>query len=331
MNQIIDMHCDTIYELIWKQRKGLDIGLRENKLHIDLKKLMSAEYMMQNFALFVDLKEVEDPMKEAVSMAELYHKELAANKDLVAPVLCYDDIQRNRENKKISCMLTLEEGEILLGDCRNLTRFYDMGVRMITLTWNYPNQLGYPNVSLKEDGIPDFYYPDTTHGLTEVGITCVEEMERLGIIPDVSHLSDAGFYDVLTHTRKPFVASHSNSRTICPNVRNLTDHMIHCLAERGGVTGLNFCPAFLTDHMDGTEDKGTIEAIVKHAKHIVNIGGIECLGLGSDFDGIFGHAELPDASHMPLLLDALKKSGFTEDELDHITYKNVLRVYKDTL
>ena len=199
---------------------------------------------------------------------------------------------------------------------------------MLTLTWNFENGIGFPNYSLMVDGNLDYHTPETVRGLTDFGLEFIHEMERIGMIIDVSHLSDAGFYQVLNNTTKPFVASHSNARQICGHVRNLTDDMIKQLANRGGVTGMNYFPLFLEDDK---EDKGTIASIVKHIKHIANIGGYECIGLGSDFDGIPLHKELSDASYMPLLADALEKEGFSNSQIEGIFYKNVLRVYKEIL
>jgi len=134
---------------------------------------------------------------------------------------------------------------------------------------------------------------------------------------------------VLECTHKPFVASHSNARSICRHVRNLTDDMIRKLAERGGCMGLNYYADFLTEGTNG--GYGGIEAMVQHAKHITDIGGMEVLGLGSDFDGIDTNRELPGVQGMELLWNALHKGGFTQGELDKIFYQNVLRVYRDCL
>lgn len=261
----------------------------------------------------------------------------------------------------MSAMLTVEEGGVCKGELDKLRRLYEMGVRMLTLTWNFDNEIGHPNYDPQrkpglvhakaewkkcETGTPQWrekrrelqrltddylHTPNLTGGLTERGREMVEEMERLGMIPDVSHLSDAGFYDVLETTKKPFVASHSNARAVCPCVRNMTDDMIRRLSERGGVMGLNFCAAFLEEKPVGEKNPGTIAALVHHAEHIVRTGGIEVLGLGSDFDGIDGHAELPGAEAMGRLWDALHKAGFSQDALDRIFYRNVLRVYRETL
>ena len=154
-------------------------------------------------------------------------------------------------------------------------------------------------------------------------------METLGIVPDVSHLSDDGFYDVADVTKKPFVASHSNCRALAPASRNLTDEMIRILAERGGVAGLNFYPGFL--NRERTDQESRIACMCDHVEHMRNVGGIECVGIGTDFDGICGQLEIKDCTQMPLLFDALKKRGFSERELDQIAYKNVERVLKECL
>lgn len=347
--KVIDMHCDTISALLQAKRKGEEVSLRKNPFHLDLQKMQEGNYMLQNFALFVEMESCREPWLEVQVLLDLYEEEVQTNADFILPVLVRDDIKRNREAGKMSAMLTVEEGGVCGGSLDKLEILYKQGVRMMTLSWNYPNELGYPNLDrergrnvrlaaealepAKADEMVKGYLntPDVENGLTETGRAFVERMESLGMIIDVSHMSDAGFYDVLACTRKPFVASHSNARSICPCVRNLSDDMIRKLAERGGVTGLNFCADFLTQLPVGVHNPGTIEAIVTHAKHIANIGGMECLGLGSDFDGIDTHEELPGADCMGRLWDALKKGGFKESELDKIFTENVLRVYQEVL
>lgn len=328
--QIADMHCDTISEILKHKRLGEDCKLRSNRLHVDLERMAKSGWLLQNFALFVQARKCEKTLwDEVCALYEVYKQELAVNEDVLAPVLAYEDIERNRANRKISAMLTVEEGGVCGGDIDKLRKLYEMGVRMMTLTWNFPNELGWPNIN--SDGKVDLYAPDTTHGLTGTGKAFVECMNELGMIVDVSHMSDAGFYDVLECSVKPFVASHSNARTVCGCVRNLTDDMIRKLAEKGGCMGLNFCADFLEQMPVGAANPGTISAVVRHAKHIVNIGGIEVLGLGSDFDGIDTHEELPGAQSMGLLWEALHKAGFTEGQLDKIFSGNVLRIYREIL
>lgn len=334
----IDMHCDTISEL---RNNGGE--LKKNSLHIDIEKLKKGNYYLQNFALFVPLKELEtkeyctsknvleiNPLEEVLFLIDHYYRELEKNSDTLSPVYRFEDIIKNEKAGKISALLTVEEGGVCKGELAHLKNLYRLGVRMMTLTWNFPNEIGFPNLSFHhKTKIPDFAIPNTADGLTDKGLNFIYEMENLGMIIDVSHLSDAGFYDVLSNTKKPFAASHSNSRHICPNTRNLTDDMIHAMGNRGCVMGLNFCENFLFEKKLATES--SYDWILYHAKHIINIGGIECLGLGSDFDGIPTNQDLPDASFMPVLYDAFLKAGFSASQTDKIFYKNVLRLYKDTL
>ena len=344
--KIIDMHCDTISELA--DRGG---ELRENNGQLDLKRMRESGYLLQNFALFVDIGKcapwadwgqmpangrersgaelgAPTPWERVCTLYEVYRRELEKNKDRIAPVLCYEDILKNEACGKLSALLTVEEGAVCGGSPERLRELYDMGVRMLTLTWNYRNELGWPATcrslgQSRGDG-------DAAHGLTETGRSFVTEMERLGMIPDVSHLSDAGFDDVWECTKKPFVASHSNARAVCPSLRNLTDDRIRRLAERGGCMGLNYYDRFLVD--GGSEDPEVLwEAVVRQARHITAVGGMEVLGLGSDFDGIPVNPAIPGVEALPLLWDRLKTAGFTESQLDGIFRENVLRVYRETL
>lgn len=362
--KIADMHCDTISELLKRRRAGRECGLEVNDCHVDIEKLKKGGYCLQNFALFVDKEACENPWQEVLALLELYQEEMQKNR-MIAPVLCYDDILRNRQEGKLSAVLTVEEGAVCQGEIEKLHILYHKGVRMLTLTWNYPNELGFPNLDreagriawekvrqLREwrvqkeqqtegetyvqrqkevQNILDAYlnHGDSEKGLTRRGREFVEEMEALGMIVDVSHLSDKGFYDVADMARKPFVASHSNARAVCPCARNLTDDMIRRLAEKGGVMGLNYCADFLRQPVAGAGNPGTVADIVRHAKHIVAIGGMECLGLGSDFDGIDTHEELSDAGNMPLLAETLLAGGFTGSQVDRILGENVLRLYRE--
>lgn len=336
--RVIDMHCDTIYEILERRKRGERTSLRENDLMIDLIRLKKGGYSVQNFAMYVEKKEGESSFSKVKELLSVFKEEMSKNEDLISQVYTTEDILKNEKEGKLSALLTVEEGGVCEGKLENLHFLYEAGVRMMTLTWNFPNEIGYPNFN--EDG--NFYMPNTVDGLTETGIEFVREMERLGMIVDVSHLSDAGFYDVLKYTTAPFVASHSNARNVCPVVRNLTDDMIRKLAERGGVTGLNYSVDFLRDHpgrekVDGKNPKSwgfgyaSLEDIAEHAKHIVKVGGIECVGLGSDFDGISPHPELSGADDVPRLAQTMAKKGFSENEIDKILYQNVFRLYKEIL
>lgn len=320
--KVIDMHCDTISRLYDNKQTNL----RQNDFDIDLEKMIKGDYLLQNFAMFIPLGLSNNPEKDCLDLIDKYYLELEKNSDLIRPVYHFQDIIDNMQNHKLSALLTLEEGDVVFKDLAMLRTYYRLGVRMICLTWNYPNSIGYPNFTPNTDHERNdmLRITNTTKGLSEFGISYIKEMERLGIIIDVSHLGDKGFYDVFNNTTKPFVASHSNARAICNVARNLTDDMIVKLASRGGVMGINYCQDFLAN--DGN---GNIESIIKHIDHIVKVGGINCVGLGSDFDGISKRDDLNNASMMQDLYNALVNHGYSQEDIEKIFYKNVLRVYKE--
>lgn len=328
---LIDMHCDTILSL-WEQ--GENASLRKNGLSVDIEKMEQGHVLVQNFALFTHRKEAAIPEKRTMDLMDRYWSELEHNKDRLAPVLCFEDIEKNARDHKISCLLTLEDGGVVFDDLAMLRNYYRLGVRMIALTWNYPNGIGYPNLSM--DDFTDYKQAsllqkvDNENGLTEFGIRYVKEMERLGMIVDVSHLSDAGFWDVVHHATKPFVASHSNARTICPVARNLDDDMIRALDQKGGVMGLNFCGDFLETHA-AANGPSRVEAMVRHILYIRDIASINCIGIGTDFDGIHSDLEIPSSTHMWKLQEALRRAGLPQEDIEKVFYRNVLRVYEETL
>lgn len=329
--KIIDMHCDTISVLLDKHLNGEVASLKENDLSIDLVKMKQGNYMLQNFACFVCLGEVDSPVTRVNQLIDHYYEQIEQNKDMIAPVYRYADIEANERKGLMSSLLTIEEGGVVDNDLALLRNYYRLGVRMITLTWNFANGIGHPNfISNKDMTFQDLKKINIEDGLTPFGIEYVKEMERLGIIIDVSHLSDAGFYDVLKYTTKPFVASHSNARAVCDVARNMSDDMILKLAKRGGVMGINFCGDFLKQSEIGDE-RSCVEDMVKHILYIKQLAGIDCIGLGSDFDGISSNLELKDASMMHLLESALYDAGLTQEEIEKIFYKNVLRVYEAIL
>jgi membrane dipeptidase len=325
------MHCDTISVILNQRRRGNNLQLRTNALNVDIEKLKKGDYLLQNFAMFVNLDRSKNPLEECLSLIDCFYSELEKNKDSLSLALSYEDIIKNQLEGKISALLTIEEGGTTNCSLANLRMLHRLGVRMLTLTWNYPNGIGYPNFNLSGGNKADYHVPNSTEGLTDFGIEFVHEMERLGIIIDVSHLSDAGFYDVLKHTTKPFVASHSNARSIANHCRNMSDDMIIKLAERGGVMGVNFEGEFLEEPQPGERMRSKISNMVKHIQYIVKLAGIDCIGLGSDFDGIYQDLELNGAHKMPELEKALRDAGFTPEEIEKIFYKNVLRVYKEVL
>ena len=327
--KVWDLHCDTLSELRRAEKNGTPASFAHNDLHIDLEKLQAGDYMLQCLAAFVNLADPTpgaDPLVTALEEIDLFKRIMAKYPDRIAPVYTAADICKNAEAGKISGLLTVEEGGCCKGSLGVLRRMYELGVRMMTLTWNHDNELAAPQAN---PGGP--LAAQTQRGLTETGFAFLAEMERLHMIVDVSHLSDRGFWDIAEHSTRPFAASHSNCRALAPHCRNLTDEMIRVMAEKGGLVGLNYCSGFLDDQPRPELCRSTTALMARHAAHFKQVGGIEIIGLGSDFDGIGGKLEMGDCSKLPLLADALRKEGFTEDEVEQIFFRNARRFFEENL
>lgn len=318
----IDLHCDTLSEQYGTQ----DPTLVHNSCAVDFAKLTDGGCMAQFFAIWLPPEaEWEKRFQNTVTeeeylecLAARLKEETGRSQDRIRFASSWKELEKNRQDNRMSAVLTIEDGRSVRGKVDNLKRFYDMGVRLITLTWNYENCFGYPNS----------YDPDVMgRGLKPFGLEAVEYMNELGMIVDVSHLSEGGFYDVASVCRKPFIASHSNARELSPNKRNLSDEMIRIVAEKGGVIGLNICAGFL--NADVNDRRSRIADMSRHARHIADVGGMECLALGTDFDGTGGDLELDRADKVPLLWDQLIKDGFTLSQVEKIAWKNALRAVKD--
>ncbi len=371
MYSYIDMHCDSLLRVLAEGEESLYNG----KGMQSIQKMARAGQMCQFFAIFFrpewKLIEAEQDVKmmgkvketggecesggsvDAVCFEALrnaLYRQVEAHPTEMAMAYNYAQIQKNRSLGRASAVLSIEDGRIVKGSLERLVWLYEKGVRSITLTWNMSNCFGYPHSKDKKE---------MGRSLTAFGRTAVEEMNRLGILIDVSHLSDGGFFDVATLSSKPFVASHSNCRALVPHTRNLSDDMIRLLAERGGVAGVNLYPSFVIPTENkrffgavrgGSKRRGLwqkdfenvgfdcdtcisdyIEALVSHVLHFIKVGGEECIGIGTDFDGMEESPEICSPSEMELLFDALMKRGMTPRQLDKFLSGNVLRVVKETM
>lgn len=317
--KFIDLHCDTLTECYFKGWK-----LKSNPGHIDLEKLKNGQALAQIFAIFIPTHEgakahgiEETPYEYFNSVYEFYLKEMDENKDIIQPAYCYEDIIKNKDAGKISSILAIEDGVAIDGRLDRIEEFYNKGVRIITLTWNYKNCLGYPNSSR---------WWKMRRRLKPFGIEALKKMNELGIIVDVSHLSEGGFWDVVKHSTKPFAATHSCARALCGHPRNLNDKQLKALGEKGGVVGVNFCSNFLKDYGKHT----LINDVVEHMVYISKKAGIEAVALGSDFDGIGCTMEFNNYAGMPSIADAMA-SYFTDDQIDKICSGNALRLMKDCM
>ena len=329
--KVYDLHCDTISAIYEGRKEGKELTLASSSLQVDLEKMKKGDYQLQTFAIFLDRANTEDCFVTAREMTELFKEELEKNRDRISQVYTYQDIQRNKEEGKISALLSLEEGGIFEKSPKDLQWFYDQGARIATLTWNHENDLAYPNC--QGDPMKDHPWSwGEKRGLKEKGIQTLEQMESLGVIPDVSHLSDGGFWDVVKYCRKPFLATHSNARGAAPEAaRNLTDEMIRTLADRGGIMGLNYCVSFVRENWVPGQPGASVEELIRQIRYIVNVGGEECLALGSDFDGIAEAPEMENAGGLPKLAEAMEEAGISHSLTEKIFWKNADRFLRENL
>ena len=309
----IDMHCDS---LLRAYRDGSG-SLWDGGGHQSLKQLAESGQMCQFFAVYFRPKseQQEEDTAYFLKLRTMLTEQLDLHADSVALALSPEDIRNHAAQGIASVLLSVEDGRMIDNDLNRIAWMKEMGVRAIGLTWNHANCLGFPNS-------PD--PAENRKGLTPFGREAVEEMNRLGILVDVSHLSDGGFDDVAEISRKPFVASHSNARAVTDHPRNLSDPMLKKLADRGGVTGLNLVPEFLNDR----NLPGTVDMLMEHARHIVRVAGEDVLGIGSDLDGFSEPSEISCASQVGLLFSAMEKE-FTPRQIEKFASGNVLRVLAD--
>lgn len=311
--RIVDAHCDTLWAA---PAQGRDLAGHSGEGHIDLPRLRDAGVVLQFFALFSDpAHHPHGFTQKALEMIDRFYLAMDQAADFW-PLLWRDQIDQVKAGQGIAGLLSIEGGEALAGRVEILRCFYRLGVRSVGLTWNYRNELADGQLETGSGG-----------GLTQAGIKIVAEMERLGMLIDVSHLSEPGFWHLLEVTTAPIIASHSNARSQCDHLRNLTDKQIRAIARRGGVVGINFAPDFLQP--EGTAGLGDI---VRHIDHIAQLVGTSHIGIGADFDGIDQTPrEITDVGDMPKVARALLRHGYPEEDVRGIMGENVMKLLASVL
>lgn len=328
----VDFHCDTL-------KKAFEQGKEEigsfPEATVDLERLQKGGAGAQFFAAFVPPRKngswwknhgpalgAEEEWEDAYirRLLEILRATGDRHPGQLTLVRTGSEMEEAWEKSRMAAFFTIEDGRSVGGRMERLEEYRRLGVSLITLTWNYENCFGSPNS--RNPRVME-------QGLTDFGKEAVEYMNELGILVDVSHLSDGGFWDVAERSKKPFIASHSNCRALSPHPRNLTDEMLRTLAEHGGVAGLNFCSAFLGKNP--LSRRSRLSDLVAHVLHMVQVGGLDCAAIGTDFDGIESRVEVPDPSGMELLFDALQKAGLSQDAVEQIAWGNARRVIGEVL
>ncbi len=309
----IDLHCDTLTACA---DRGLRLG--DCGLQTDLAKLKKSRCAAQCFALFTQGERAAEDYDRY--QAAVYRETMNGGLELITNA---KDLKKRIYGGGPTGGILTVENLGFIGDCADkIADIYGSGVRMASLVWNYENGLAYPN--LVSDGGAPFFDRRESRGLKDAGRRAVEAMDALGIIVDLSHLSDGGAGEILKGRKIPAVASHSNAASVCGVSRNLTDELIAGIAGCGGVVGVNFCKDFI-----GNCD--IFGGLCAHIKHIISVGGEEVVALGSDFDGIPPYAELADCTRVPSLFKYLYDHGISAGVLEKLAYKNSLRVFEEVV
>jgi membrane dipeptidase len=321
---VIDGHCDTILSVMtrgsWFGSRSRDFFERDEDGHIDLPRLLEGGITCQVMALYIEPQyKPAASARRCLEMLDAFYSLLDQSEQFVMATKV-QDILDAKAGGKVAGLLSIEGGEAIEGSLSALRNFYRLGVRAMGLTWNQRNDLA--------DGVGE---KSAKSGLTDLGISVVKEMEKLGMLVDVSHLSESSFWGVHEVADRPYIASHSNAQALASHPRNLTDKQIEALASKGGVIGVVFCPPFVDDDRENV----TLSRVCDHIDHIKKVAGIDHVGLGSDFDG-FGVSPgspqvMKDVSEMPKLTEELLRRGYTEEEVKKVLGGNWLRVYKEVI
>lgn len=306
---VVDGHCDVILKIA--DGKGTLLKGTED-MQVDINKLKRGNVGIQVFALFIESRHKPfNALGRTIHLIDCFYSELESCKSQVSLGTSIKKIKADLEAGKIISILGIEGGEALNGDAAVLRVLYRLGVRLLGLTWNQRNQLA--------DGVSE---GRTDGGLTSFGVQVIREMNRLGMIIDLSHISEAGFWDVLKLSKDPVFVSHANCKKLCSHPRNLSDDQIIALSKQGGVLGLSFNPDFLV-----SSGKATIDDFIDHLDHVASLVGTKNVGIGSDFDGIDSlPAGLEDSSCYPAITIKLIERGYTESEIADIMGLNVLNL-----
>jgi membrane dipeptidase len=299
---IIDAHCDVLSKLYMDP--SIDFSDEQSGLDASLPKLVRGNVLLQCFAIWIPERAEGAGMDHLLAYAELFREKII-KKGSFRFVRTSEDLRKAAALGKRCALLTMEGADALHGSFSHLRTMFDLGVRCLGLTWNYANWAA--------DGIME----PRAGGLTVKGQKLVQECNDLGIILDVSHLSEAGFWELAELSSKPFIASHSNVKEICPHPRNLTKDQVETIARQGGVIGVNFYPPFLTKN-----ESAGISDVLRHIETLCEWGGEKACGLGSDYDGISRKpAGLEDAASFEKLQDAICKI-YSAEQAERILYRN---------
>lgn len=361
--KVFDGHNDTLTNLYLPERgKGRSFFAESTVGQIDLPRAIKGDFIGGIFSIFTPtpkssveandmygfeftkdgykqtLRSAIDPQYAQTftnAVVDLLYGLEASSNGKVGVIKTYSQLEDNIKNGILSAVLHFEGAEAIKEDLSNLETYYGKGLRALGLVWSRPNAFGcgvhfeYPHT------------PDTGSGLTVSGKKLVKECNRLGILIDLAHITEKGFWDVAKISAFPLVVSHADVYSLCPSTRNLTDEQIDAVGKSGGLIGTNFEP--FNTSFDGSLvgkvpmdkliqqiNEVPLSQIVKHIDYVVKRIGIDCVAFGADFDGADMPKDLKDVTGLPKLIEELKRYGYTDNDIEKIAYKNWLRIFKQT-
>jgi membrane dipeptidase len=335
---IFDGHNDTLLKLFKNsQTPGYSFFERSETGHLDLPRARAGGLKGGIFAIFCppphdDLTPANyadslDPVyaeKLTDAVINSFHNLLEQGQGQIGLVRSYSDLEAYLSNDILAMLLHIEGAEAIHANLDNLESYYNKGVRSLGLVWSRPNVFG--------NGIIYRYgsSPDTGEGLTARGKELVKACNRLGILVDLAHINEKGFWDVASITQAPLVVTHTGINAVCPVSRNILDTQIDAVGQSGGLIGIMFEPSEIREDGESIADT-PLEALVRHIDHVVERIGIDSVALGSDFDGAMIPTAIKDVSGLPNLLQALVDRGYSAEDVEKIAIKNWLRILKTTL
>jgi len=355
---VVDTHCDTPMVML---DRGIDIGHKSDKNDVDLIRMKKGGLDASFFVVFISNQlDKKHPAKKALEMIDEIYQQVEKYSNLAEIAYSPQDIRRIHQTGKRAILIGMENGGPIESSLRLLRDYYRLGVRYITLTHNDNNDICDSSTSKKP----------RWNGLSEFGREVVKEMNRLGMIVDVSHISDDAFWDVLEVSQASVIASHSCVRSLCNVPRNMSDKMIKALAKNKGVIQINFYGGFLDEEISRKSEEirkkiwpereklrkkyknneaeywnavielwkknapppPKIDVLIDHIDYVVNLVGVDYVGLGSDFDGASSYPQgLEDVTGFPLITYHLLKKGYKEEGIKKILGENLLRVFKEVI
>ncbi|WP_317368105.1 dipeptidase [uncultured Tyzzerella sp.] len=306
MYTFADLHCDTITAAYERKQNFF-----KNNLHIDIERLNNFKSPIQVFAIWLSKKYYKNSFYMTNKMIDFFEEQVKEYNQFISKVKCFDDIHKS---DKINAMLSIEGGESIENNIENLYHFFDRGVRILTLCWNYENNIGFGAFTKSKEGLKPF------------GKDVVKAMNSINMVIDASHLNEEGFWDLYKISKKPFIATHSNAYSICNHFRNLKDDQLKAIKDCEGIVGINLYPKFLTN-----KDNATDEDIFRHIDYMANILGVDRICLGGDFDGIEDTPlNIENISKYSDLFEKIEKI-YGKEILDKISYKNFYNFCKKNL